>query len=535
MLLACMAFAALSLFLGWDGSIHALDGAHDSLRYIGMAETIVKGQWLGEYDHMTLIRLPVYPLLLALNSVAGWPLHIVQQSIYLLSIFLLVAALRTVNVERWRIAIVCALCAFHPIAFFPANFVATEALYTPAATSVLAGCLGVLGTAGRSSVQYGFWVVLLSVSSAVFWHTRPESVWILLFGAGCLGFLLWEFRGRLRHCWVRGSAALLMPCVLVLLVGNHLASLNEKYYSIRVTHELAEPNFVAVFRWLTRLAPESHRPYIAVTSEAMEAAYGVSPHFAMLKPYLSQQTDGRGWAKFGCEWMGICDELVSGWSMWAVRDAVASIGGYASASHASEFYGAVVREIRQACEQGELVCSSNPTGNLLAPPVRLADVPRILISSARMTALTLSFGDLADRLEDLSQVQVNEEIIARYERVTHDQGRHGSNYFGRFTRVQFTIYRMLQIAGGLVVLVMFAMGLAGGRRRLRVIWPGLTQQGWIVAACTLVFILSRIALISYVDAICFFAPIRYLMVIYPALMVLICLALPSLGSRQEID
>lgn len=529
--MVCTAFAALSLFLGWNACIHALDGPHDSLRYLGMAETIVKGQWLGAYDHMTLIRLPVYPLVLVLNSVASWPLHIVQQGIYLLSILLLVGALRTVNVARWRIAIMCGLCAFHPIAFFPAMFVATEALYTPASTAVLASCLGLLGTVRGSLVKYGAWVVSLSVWSAVFWHTRPEGVWVLLFGVVCLGFLLWECRDRLRDCWLRVSAALVMPCALVLFVGNQLVTLNEKHYGIKVTHELAEPNFVATFRWLTRLAPGSHRPYIAVTSDAMEAAYRASPHFGLLKPYLSQQRDGRGWARFGCEWMGICDELVSGWSMWAVRDAVASIGRYASATHASEFYAEVVREIRQACEKGELICSSNPTGNLLAPPVRLVDVPRIIVSFVKMTVLVLSFGDLADDLDALRQVQANAEIIARYERVTHDQEQHGPDYFGRFTRVHLAIYRTVQIAGGLLVLAMFALGLARGR--LRTGWPGLSRQEWIVAVCTLVFVLSRIALISYIDAICFWAPIRYLMVIYPALMVLICLALPCLWTMKE--
>ena len=90
LLIICVALSVLSLSLNWKSSIFTLGGPHDSLRYIGMAETILKGEWLGVYNHMTLIRSPVYSLALVLNSLAGWRLHVFQHSIYLTSVLLLV-------------------------------------------------------------------------------------------------------------------------------------------------------------------------------------------------------------------------------------------------------------------------------------------------------------------------------------------------------------------------------------------------------------------------------------------------------------
>ena len=496
-----------------------------------MAETIMDGQWLGEYNHMTLIRPPLYPLLLAVNSLTGWPLHIVQQGIYLMSIFLLVAALRTINVARWRTGIVFVLCAFHPGAFYPGMFVATEALYTPAATALLAGCVGMFGRIEGPAGRFIFWVGVLTVSSTVFWFTRPEALWILPFCAVYLGFLLWSCRSRTWTCWVRVLAGFLIPGAAVCSVGNYLTSKNEQYYGVRVVHELNEPNFVDAFRWLTRLAPDSRKPYISVTSEAMEVAYEVSPHFARLKPFLSRQTGGRGWSKHGCEWMGICNELPGGWAVWAIRDAAASVGAHVSATGASAFYGAIARELRQACRSKTLSCSRNPTGNILAPPATLTDIPRMLKSFVRMTVLMLTFGDLVKEPAPLPQV--SPALTARYHGITHDQDPARPRQFGETFSLHFIIFKYFQIAGGFLVLAMFAI--EGARRwgKLHVGWPGPARKEWTLAICILVFILSRVAVVSYIDSMSFFAQGRYFLVIYPALMALISLAIPSLTRKHK--
>jgi len=531
LLIICVALSVLSLSLNWRSSIFALGGPHDSLRYIGMAETILKGEWLGEYNHMTLIRSPVYSLSLAVNSLAGWRLHVFQHSIYLISVLLLVAALRTVHVARWRALIICLLCVFHPLTFYCTNFVVSEALYVSLATGVMAGCFGVSGTYKGPLIPFCFWLIILSLSSAIFWHARPEGVWIIPFYAVCFGFLMWDCRSRLRSLWVRVSALLIVPVLAVLLLSNTLASLNEKHYGIRVTNELAESNFVNTFNWLTRLAPDYRRPYVPVSKKAMEKAYAVSEHFALLRPYLSRQTNGRGWARFGCEWMGICNELAGGWTVWAIRDAVASIGAYSSGLSASRFYGSVAREIREACAGGKIRYTRNPTGNFLAPPMRLTDVTRILISSVRVLSLALTFGDFVLQPEDSDRL--NPDLVKRYQKITHDQGQDWPVNYWKMSDIHIKIYRLVQLIGGLLFLMMVALFLFRRFKNSEARHPGPDFPLWQLTLCTLIFILSRIAIVGYLDAMSFYAQIRYLIVLYPALMVLFCLALPPTDAVSE--
>ncbi|MEZ4526861.1 MAG: hypothetical protein R2941_13160, partial [Desulfobacterales bacterium] len=315
----------LSLYLHWDSSIYPLEGNHDSIRYLEMAETMLKGEWLGSYNHMTLIRLPVYSMLLALNSMAGWRLHIMQHILHILSIILLSYALKSAKTEDWRNTFVCILCILHPVLVMPVNYVATEAVYTSFATVVLSGFIGCWGEKNGSLFCMLFWLITLSISLALLWHIRAESVWIL---PSCiLLFTLSLFCpgvGFSARC--KKLLFLFIPFLFVFVVKDGLERMNQKYYGISVAHEIAEANFVNAFKGLSRLDGERHHPHVPVTFAAMNEAYQISPNFFRLKSFLSEQKDGKGWSQFGCEWMGICDELAGGWIMWAVRDAAASAG-----------------------------------------------------------------------------------------------------------------------------------------------------------------------------------------------------------------
>jgi len=531
-LLICVASIGLSLFLQWDGQVLVIGGNHDSLKYLAMAETLLNGNWLGEYDQMTLIRLPIYSTFLALNGKMEWPLQRAQVLLYLASIGFLMAALRSVNVNRWRIAAACVLCSFHPAGILAPMYLATESLYTSVATIVLAGCIGVMGSVKKNNAVRFFWVILLSGSLALFWHIRSESQWILPLGIGYVSYVLWEFRYGYRKNWVILSFTMLLPCFCVYSLTVFLQNENKKYYGMGVTNELNEPNFAAVFHWLSRVDVGYHHPYIPVTQAALNQAYGISPHFSMLKPFLSQQTEGRGWAKFGCEWMGICDELAGGWTLWAVRDAAASIGVYQSAISASHFYGEVAREVQTACKNGSVQCVENPTGNMLAPPLMWADLPRIFRSCIKMVVLSITFGKLLEAVQDAPPIQPSTELVSRYDQITHDQSPLKRNLSTVFIGIAIQIFQAIQIAGGIWLLI--AVGIKSWKW-IKNIQSGLINimpEKYALTGCLMVFILSRIAVVAYIDAMSFYAQLRYMIVIYPALITLICL-LPVASKNAD--
>jgi len=112
------------------------------------------------------------------------------------------------------------------------------------------------------------------------------------------------------------------------------------------------------------------------------------------QPYLSRQFDGAGWSRFGCDYMGICNELAGGWTVWVIRDAAASIGMHDTADKAAGFYRDIARDIERGCSAGTVACTRNPTGNMLAPPMKWIDIFRVLKSGVKMIWMTIWLGDL---------------------------------------------------------------------------------------------------------------------------------------------
>ena len=65
---------------------------------------------------------------------------------------------------------------------------------------------------------------------------------------------------------------------------------------------------------------------------------------------------GKGWSVHGCKALSVCDDIAGGWFMWALRDAVAAAGHYASGPSAADYYRRLAREINAACADHNLDC-----------------------------------------------------------------------------------------------------------------------------------------------------------------------------------
>jgi hypothetical protein len=549
----CTFSVIVSLLLQWNTGIIPISGVHDSLKYLDMAEALTQGKWLGDYNHMALIRSPVYSGLLALNRVMGWPLQRTQAIAYLLGIILLAIALKKMNVAGWRIAVFSVLCTFHPVAWFPSRFVAAEALYTPAVTIALSGAIGVMGSVREARNSFIFWLSVLSVSIALVWRMRDEGLWLIPASVVYAGFILWELKPgsrrkekavgsptarnqRRTECkkWGLVTACIALPCVSIFALTVWIQQQNLRHYGVAVVNELAEPGFQAAFSWLTRLDGESHHPYVPITRQAMRDANRVSPHFQMLYPFLSRQVDGAGWSQFGCKMMGVCDELAGGWTVWAVRDAANATGAYACADQAAGFYADLAREIRAGCQTGELACTSNPTGNILAPPLKWIDIPRLISSAAKVLWMTLWLENLPEAYQMIIRQAPSVELSARYMPVVGALDGCQGMIAVNMAEISFWMFRVIQTICGVWILAVVVMkGVALIRVKSTVELNGDLRNCWLVCLLA-VLIISRLAIVGYIDAMSFWAQIRYMLVIYPALITLFCVMLPGHSPGNQI-
>jgi hypothetical protein len=363
-------------------TLDAVQGTHDDRLYIDLANNLLNGQWLGDYNNLTLAKGPFYPIWIALIYKTGIPLLLAQHALYIVACLIFIIATRPFLPNRFMAILIFIILIFNPMSYSSniATRVLREGIY-PALTILVFSCaLGLLARHKGSLSRLLPWAIGLGLSFSAFWLTREEGIWII-------PSIILIFSGISIIQRVNISR-LLISVVLPLTIGLALIGgvvvLNKTRYGIATVSELKSRDFLAAYGTLLRVKHPSWHPAIPVSRNVREQIYEASPAFAELRQFLEN-----------CWWINVMDEpckqgakpdpskiwddvclrvenndkdLWGGWFVWALRDAVAKAGYYTSGPTATDYYKRLALEVNRACSDGRLDCLSERA--TLMPPLR---------------------------------------------------------------------------------------------------------------------------------------------------------------------
>jgi hypothetical protein len=364
-----LAILTFKLWLVARDEVRASPPFQDPLRYAQMADALLQGRWLGDYDQLTLMRKPGYSFWVALVARTGLPLRIAAE----LFLAFGAAVLALVLVRQGLRAPLAAPLVYTSFVLEPHSFhinreLLSESFYSPA-LAVFAALL-ILAHARGACRQGAYWAAVSGIPLAALWHTRPEGV-TLIAAVVAAGLLSFAFVPQGPRSWLsafRSLAVLAGPPILVLaLASAALAWTNHARYGVFTTLEMKSAGFVAAHRALMRIDVGPRRRYVAVPEAARRAAYAASPTFVLLQPYLEGPWRS-AWLKNAC-YSGVCDDYGNGWFVYVLRDAAHSVGAHASAPEAEAFYWRIARELQGACGDGRLRCRRDWPGLLAVDPL----------------------------------------------------------------------------------------------------------------------------------------------------------------------
>ena len=367
------ALTLLKLWLTNGQTLYAIGGAiHDDRLFLKLAATLLRGEWLGAYNYLTLAKGPFYSLWIALVFLLGVPLMQAQQLLYAGACALTVCALAPLVKNGWGKLGIYALLLWNPMSFDAAELarVLRQSLYAALALILFAAMIALYVRRTEPLKRLAPWAVTLGLAWAAFWLTREESVWIIpslvLLGAA---IIVGTWRHS-REALINAGRVAVIAAFCALAPIMTICALNARYYGWFGTVEFRATAFKDAYGALLRVRPEREIPFVPVTCATRERIYGASPAFAELKPYL-EGTLGRDWARLS-SFLTRCPpeerEIGGGWFMWALREATEAAGHGRDAHAALAFYAQMAREINQACDRGELPAGPRRSGYL--PPWR---------------------------------------------------------------------------------------------------------------------------------------------------------------------
>lgn len=500
--------AVVSLVLLSQQGVFAITTAgHDDRLFLNQGLFLTQGQWLGPFSNLTLAKGPLFPVFLAINFYIGVPILVCQQIVHLLAITILVRSLKLVVDSQVVLVATFAVLALNPYVLSWMR-ITREPLYTAETILVVAAVIGlwshlraIQDPQEHFSLATTPWVYLLGVALASCWATREEGIWLVplvlaLFLQGLYVFLRPGTSARyLIGLRLTGLSGLVMPIVLSCAIAVvPILTLNAAVYGLWGFTDMKSAAFQDAYGSLTRVEGDRWHPYLPVPMDVREKIYGVSPHFAELKPYLEGDLL-EIWSGPGCQlYPDVCGDIAGGWWLWALRDAVREAGYYSRYSASQAYFADLSRDINQACDQGALDCK--PFRSSLAPRLNLYYLKQFPVHFIKGWQQFIALGTL-----QLAQLELNSigslEDIQLFESFLHNRANPGGTETPGLTPVSAGLitgianfYRL----GGIVLIPLSVLALV-----VLVLSPVPVTTSTLVAVVLFATVVFRMVLLSVID------------------------------------
>ncbi|MBQ9406328.1 MAG: hypothetical protein IJU37_06260 [Desulfovibrio sp.] len=349
-LLALLAIASAGrIFLAMKLPLFMQDAGADDYLMARYAGTLMAGEWLGDFEQFTLVKVISFPLFLAGSFLLGIPYPLALILFYLSACALLSWVMgRVVSAPRWG-ALLYLFLLYSPVMLHQEN---VQKIYrggclTAASMLVIAAFIGLFFARGSRSLRY--WSLLASLSLPFFYFIKEDGFWLVPFclGASLLAIVFaWHEQGRENL----GRIALLslLPFVALGLCHTLYCGLNWKYYGAWTVTDRSGTHFRPAAHDLLSIDVGEPNPDVWVSREAFRQAMESSPSLAIFREAL-----GGVYAHSGYVWPD--GELHGDFYIWGLRQAVADKGWYAGGyRRVDAIYASIHEELSAAFRDGRL-------------------------------------------------------------------------------------------------------------------------------------------------------------------------------------
>ncbi|MCI6885396.1 hypothetical protein MR942_10410, partial [bacterium] len=494
------------------------------------ANAITNGQWLGEYDYLTLSKSMFFPVWLALLNLLHIPYLLGGALLWCAAALLAAHALkplwRQLDPARDR----CLTLALYALlAFLPSSWASyTLRVYRDNIFPAL--CLlcfaGFAGAALRavfySPKEAPLWPWLLAAGTGLACGTlNREDAGLFLLPFAILAtvvILVVLLRKRRWLC----CAAQAIPYGLLAAGVLIFCGLNQHDYGVFALSDFSEGAFAGAMGAMTRVATASEDPLLSVPADARQKLYDVVPELQCLEYWLEEDPQLRNDFRDPER-----NDYRAGSFYWAVRRAAQFEGIYASAATAETYWRTVADKINAACEDGTLPTRSGPRSGT-SQPIRAQYVLPTLKEAAVSAVWSLTFQDCPAYYAELRSIGTQEDFAqwSGYLHCSFNGAAQAGKDTPYYSPLQLLVYRLLDgvrlvyaaalTAGFVLAVVLHLRALPGVLRRRtadRVV-PWLLLLGFVGMAAL------RCAMIAFVEVSSFGigTSTMYLATVHPLLL-----------------
>ena len=298
-----------------------------------LATSIREGNWLGEYDYLTLGKHSFFALWLAFLNVLHVNFLVGGQLLYAAACLVLLAAVKPLFCTNAARGLV-----FLAVLWLPASWaqftlrVYRDNIYPALVLLALGGLVGAFCRFAQPAKKAVPYYVVAGAALAAAWLCHEDNALLLPFvGCAAAVYLVFLFTSKTAGQKRAKLALLLLP--LALWAGGITAwkAMNYRYYGRFIVSDFSQGEFADAMGALTRVAPGAQQRYIPIPYQTRQMLYEISPTFALLQPYIETT---HNYERYG---LAHRSEFMANGIHWMLREAAANAGVYATPETARAF------------------------------------------------------------------------------------------------------------------------------------------------------------------------------------------------------
>ena len=322
---------------------------YDDILMLEQANSILHGNWLGDYNSLTLVKGVFTPIFMAFTNILHIPFLLAIQIFYCLSCAFLIFVLKKLVKSKTVLAILFTILMFNPV-MYSDNLLRPyrDNIYSSLIIFLIAFLIAIFINRKENAKKLIKYMIGLGLTISFIYTCREENLWIMpiiIFSSLItIIYMCIENKGKEK---IKKCLLYLIPIVIFGVIIIAICSLNYSYYGTFSLNQYWGKEFKSAYGALTRIEPKRDVARVPVTRETMNRAYEYSPTLKTLESFFEGE-EGDVWRSIG---EGTYTEISGGWFHWALMDAMEEAGYYKDAKTANETYLNIAEEINNACDK----------------------------------------------------------------------------------------------------------------------------------------------------------------------------------------
>ncbi len=413
---------------------------YDDGLMVNMANNLLQGKWLGEYNCLTLVKGIFTPLFIAITKIIEIPFLIGQDLFYDISCIFVIYVVGKILKNKKLLGIIYICLIFNPITYSAELCrVYRDGIYS-GLTMFLIGFAYIIFLNRRENIKKQIkYFVGLGITLSSLYLCREETIWLLPFVLiSTIITMIFIAKDKNINNTKKRLLLYLIPIGIVIVNNLLVCTINYKNYGVFELNQYWSKEFKSAYGALTRVKPKETYSRVPVSQETMKRIYEISPKFKELENYLSGE-EGKRWSKCGDGQYG---EIQGGWLHWALIRAVEEQGYYKDAKTANKYYQDLADEINNAIDNGKIEGYSEKRDSIV-PKFSYKEILETFIKSEKTIKYQTKYYLVSTEVQ--WSYKDDEKDVTVWQNVTTSKTDFVEKYTGKFDKLKLEILKNIKI------------------------------------------------------------------------------------------